>query len=170
MLRRSPLKRGKAALKATAPLRRYVGLAQVGRVRREAAEAAGRPVQPALATRSRPAVPDDVRAVLIERSGGWCEIALPGCLGRGTEPSHRITVKAGGRKGAAAKLHNRPSNALWSCRRCHDWCHASPQLAYEDGLMLREHHDPRQEPVVRRGELVYLCDDGRVLASEEVGP
>lgn len=170
MLRRTPLRRGSKALRTLTPLVRRVGLPQVGRKRAEAAEAAGKPVRPALATRPTPAVPPDVRAVLQQRSTGWCEMELPGCLMVGTDPAHRISRKAGGRSGSAKARLDRASNVLWACRRCHDWCHTNPAEAYDLGLMLREHHDPRQEPVVRRGELVYLDDTGGVLPFAEVGP
>lgn len=66
----------------------------------------------------------------------------------------------GGRKGEARERNNRLSNVLHGCRECHMWTHARPQEAYELGLMLRQWQDPAEEPVVRRGVLVYLHDDG----------
>lgn len=166
MLRRSPLSPGTKPLKATAPLVRKTPLQpRLVAVAGELARVRGNRRR-----RHGPAVPADVRAVLLERSGGWCELQLHGCHGQGTDPAHRISVKGGGRKGDAEERHNEPSNVLWACRSCHDWCHARPAEAYELGLMLREWHDPLQEPVLRRGELVYLTDDGRVIPFEEVGP
>lgn len=105
-------------------------------------------------------VPGDVRALLLARSVAQCEMGLDGCAVVGVDPAHRITVKAGGRHGAAAGRHHRLSNLLWACRPCHDWCHDQPREAYDLGLMLREHHDPAQEPVARRGLPVLLDDDG----------
>lgn len=169
MLRRSQGLRVTKPLTASKPLERKTGLAQVGRKRREAADTAGKPVKPALTTRHKPAVPAEVLTILIARSGGRCEIGLHGCTGVGTDPAHRISRKAGGRKGAAAERHNRASNVLWACRTCHHWGHARPAEAYELGLMLREHQVPTQEPVVRRGKLVYLDDEGGVHEFEEVG-
>lgn len=164
------MKRGSKALRTLTPLVRRVGLAQVGRKRAAAAEAAGKPVRPALATRPAPAVPDDVRAALAARSGGRCELELAGCTGAATDPAHRISRKAGGRKGAARTRLDRLSNLLHACRTCHGWCHDNPVEAYEDGLMLREWHNPRHEPALYRGELSYLTEAGLVLPFEEAGP
>jgi hypothetical protein len=169
MLRRTPLARGKP-LQASKPLERKTGLAQVGRKRREAAEAAGKPVKPSLTTRYRPAVPADVRAALVARSGGWCEMTLNGCSGQATDPAHRIGVGAGGRFGEAKVENDRLSNLLYACRTCHDWTHARDDESKDLGLRLERHQIPTQEPVVYRGVLSYLTDDGLVIPFEEVGP
>jgi hypothetical protein len=110
--------------------------------------------------RYEPAVPPAVKEALKGRAGGSCEMQLPGCLGRGTDPSHRIGTKAGGRKGEAKERHNRLSNVVWACRACHDWCHARPAEAKDAGLMLEEWQNPEDVPVTRRCQLVYLYDDG----------
>jgi len=120
--------------------------------------------------RRQPAVPAAVRAALKARSGGgWCEIGMTGCTRAGTDPSHRITVKNGGRKGAAKARHDRLSNLLWACRPCHDWVTAHPKAskAEQVGWALEEWQEPTQCPVLRRGELVYLADDGDVIPFEE---
>lgn len=163
--RRSPLQ-ANAGLQPGKPLPRTTPLAAVGK-RREAAQAGGKPVKPALAGRVR-RVPDDLRTVLVARSGGRCEMALPGCLGWGDQVSHRISVKAGGRKGVAAVAHDRPSNTVWACAQCHRWCHQRPGEAYDLGLMLREYQEPVEEPVLYRGVMSYLDDGGGVLDFEEV--
>lgn len=163
MLRRSQIPRGTKALV------RKTGLEQVGRKRREAAEADGKPVKPALATLYVPAIPDEQRAALTQRSGGWCEMALPGCARIAIDPAHRISRKAGGRKGEAKRRHDQLSNVLHACRQCHTWSTSRPAESYELGLALREHQIPEQEPVVRRGELVYLDNAGGVHDFEAVG-
>lgn len=109
-----------------------------------------------------------VRASNDGENGEWCEIQLVGCHGLGVDPAHRIGQKAGGRHGDAYEENNRLSNLMWSCRACHDWCHDRPVEAEDMGLILREHHDPRVEPVVYRGQVSYLTDDGRVLDYFEV--
>lgn len=101
-------------------------------------------------------------------TGDWCEIQLTGCRGLGVDPAHRIGQKRGGRHGDAYAENNRLSNILWSCRACHDWCHARPAEAEELGLALKEGCDPLAEPVVYRGRISYLTDDGRVLDYFEV--
>ncbi|MEO3922675.1 hypothetical protein ABGB07_02150 [Micromonosporaceae bacterium B7E4] len=111
--------------------------------------------------RYRPTGPTtDEMEKLRERSGGLCEMQLPGCLGRATDVCHRIKRGMGGRKGAARELNNRLSNVIHGCRECHGWTHARPEEAYDLGLMLREGQDPENEPVTRRCEWVYLYDDG----------
>jgi hypothetical protein len=115
--------------------------------------------------RYTPAVPKETRDALITRSGGWCEIGRPGCLGQGTDPSHRITVKAGGRHGDAKALHNRLSNILWACRACHDWIGRHPAAAKTPrvGWALEEWQAPAACPALYRGRLVLLDDDGAIL-------
>lgn len=51
------------------------------------------------------------RELVYARSGGWCEIALPGCTRRATEWHHRLNRSHGGRWEA--------SNGLHLCSRCH---------------------------------------------------
>lgn len=169
MLRRTPLSRGSKPLQARTPLERKTGLAQVGRRRRQEAQAAGKPVKPALSTTYRPAVPDDVRAALKARSGGVCEMALNGCSVVATDPAHRIGRGAGGRFGEAKVENDRLSNLLHACRVCHDWTHARDAEANEMGLRLKNGCIPPQEAVLYRGVLSYLTDDGRVLDFEDVG-
>jgi hypothetical protein len=109
-------------------------------------------------------VPESVRARLATRSGGWCEAALPGCDGRAREVQHRVTVKMGGRRGPGADAHNRLSNLLHVCRRCHDVI-TSPRTPepYDLRLCLREHQDPAMEAVSYRGAPTWLADDGGLL-------
>lgn len=154
MLRRkTPLDRG------TPPLARYSPLARRSPLATRVVAVAGKP-----RSRGKPSVPATVREILQERSGGACEIALPGCSGQGTDPAHRKGVKAGGRHGATRESHNQPSNVLWACRGCHDWCHHRPAEAYDLGLMLREHQDPAVEPVQYRSAGWVLLDDaGRAV-------
>lgn len=101
----------------------------------------------------RPAVANaEARGLVAARSGGRCEAGLFGCAGQATDVHHRITKKAGGRKGAAAIHHDRASNALLLCRPCHTWVTDNPLPAYELGLSLKEHHVTQLEPVVYRGD------------------
>lgn len=168
-LRRSPMPRGTKPLKATKPLERHTGLAQVGRKRREQAEAAGKPVKPALTTKHRPTVPVDTRAALAERSGGICEIQMAGCTGLATEVSHRRTQGMGGRHGAAKVDIDRLSDILHACHAEHMWAHARFAEAQDLGIRLYDWQNPLMEPVLYRGVLSYLNDDGLVIDFEEVG-
>ena len=122
---------------------------------------------PAPKRRPKPAVPAAVRAALIERSGGWCEIARPGCTGAGVDPSHRITQKAGGRHGEAKQRHDRLSNVMWACRACHTWVGLNPAAAKAEqvGWALEEWQNPPDWPALHRGRLVFLDDLGAVTAA-----
>jgi len=85
------------------------------------------------------------------------------------DPSHRITVKAGGRHRQARVKHDKLSNLLHLCRACHEWCTSRRDSeAYDAGLTLREHQHPATEPVMYRGELCLLTDDGRVINCEVI--
>ncbi len=154
MIRKTPLARG------TVPLRR-TRLRQVSPKRQAAPKKSKR-------TRMAAAVSAKTRAVLLARSWGMCEIALPGCLRFGTEPAHRLARKAGGRRGAAKVACDRASNNLWACRACHNWSEARPRESYDLGLMIREGQDSAVEPVVYRGALSLLGDDGSVVPFEAV--
>jgi 5-methylcytosine-specific restriction enzyme A len=114
--------------------------------------------------RPKPQIPTRVRVALAVRSGGVCEIAMPGCTRNADDASHRIKVGMGGRKGDAAKAHHVLSNLLAACRTCHGQrLHAEPARAYAAGWMLREHQIPTSEPVLYRGARCWLSDDGLVL-------
>lgn len=121
--------------------------------------------------RPQPAVPRDVRDALRARAGDgfWCEIQMTGCLGQGTDPSHRITTKSGGRHGAAKVEHDRLSNVLWACRSCHDWITVNPAASKVErvGWALEEWQDPARCPALYRGRLVYLDDVGGVHEFEK---
>ncbi|MET8278220.1 hypothetical protein [Micromonospora sp. NPDC005174] len=118
--------------------------------------------KPPKPSRKRPAVPPTVRDALAERAGGFCEIQRPGCLGQGTDPSHRISQKAGGRHGEAKTRHDRLSNLMWACRRCHDFVTDNPEAskAPNVGWALEEWQRPAECPALYRGRLVLLADDG----------
>lgn len=112
--------------------------------------------------RWQPAVPVDTSAGLAARSGNWCEITRPGCLGKASDPSHRITQKTGGRHGEAKVEHDRLSNVMHACRVCHNWIGAHPAGAGDMGLVLREGDDPTAVRVRYRGRWALLGDDGIV--------
>jgi hypothetical protein len=103
----------------------------------------------------------DLRAALLARSGGVCEMNLGlWCLVRGVDPCHRVGTGMGGRHGDAAALSDRPSNAVWGCRACHDWTHLHPAMAKAFGLILSNGANPEREPVLLRYGVVFLADDG----------
>jgi hypothetical protein len=124
-----------------------------------------------LPKRPQPAVPSQRSKTLADRSGSWCEpqLAEAGCWGRATDPHHRITRKDGGRHGEAKERSDQLSGLVHACRPCHRWVHDHPAKARDLGLLLREHQIPAYEPVLYRGDLVYLDDAGDTHHFEEVG-
>jgi 5-methylcytosine-specific restriction enzyme A len=166
-MKRSELRR-KTPLEQKTPLRRVaLGVSPASSSARHREQA----VKPVRASRS--GIPAKVRKALALRSGGWCEIAQPGCTGQAAEFAHRKKVGAGGRKGVAKLAHDVLSNALHACWNCHHRvCHAKPKEAYTAGWMVEEWQDPVSTPVLYRGRWRWLLDDGQVVAvdpaSEEV--
>lgn len=171
--RKTPLKPGRPLVRRT-PLRarstlRATPIAQVSEKRAVRLAAAGAR-STFLPARPEPAVPPKVRAALRARSGGVCEIQLPGCTGTAVDPSHRKKVGAGGRHGEAKVAHDVLSNLLDACRADHDELHRRPAWAKHPsrGWMLDEGQDPVRVPVLYRGVLSWLADDGSVIAVRAV--
>jgi hypothetical protein len=94
---------------------------------------------------------------------------MVGCYGRADQMHHRITQKSGGRHGAAADHSDRPSNLLHLDAFCHDVVTRSPGASQIDGHSLEEWQNPLQEPVLYRGEVMYLDDFGSVVSFEKAG-
>ena len=117
----------------------------------------------------RAAVPRDVRAALVKRSGGLCEIQLPGtCRVGASDPHHRITGKAGGRCSQDARLdHDRLADLLYVCRPCHDEVHRMGAGAFCLGWRVHEREDPSELVVLYRGEPRWLNDLGGVHADPD---
>lgn len=114
-------------------------------------------------------IPVDVSVIVLDRSGGRCEIELLGCTVRAAQKHHRVTQKTGGRRRAAQERSDRPSNLLHVCGPCHDFVTDHPAQAYELGWSLRERQEPTREPVMYRCELSYLDDAGGIHSYEEAG-
>jgi hypothetical protein len=158
------------------PLRRYTELLRSSKSRAgsgttgeggSVVSSAGRP-----RVARRHVVPAQVARLVQERSGGLCEIGpqgLEGCWGWGREKHHRISQKSGGRHGSAAARSDRPSNIILLCVFCHLVVTNCPRWAYENGAALREWQEPTAEPVLYRGDLVYLDDAGNKISHEKAG-
>lgn len=69
--------------------------------------------------------------IVLERSGGVCEVRLPGCLGRARNTHHVLPRSAGGT--------DDPENLLALCGSgttgCHGWLHAHPEEARKMGIL-----------------------------------
>lgn len=109
-----------------------------------------------------------VRALVRERSGGWCEWA--GCWLVASEQHHRLNRKQGGRHGEAAVRINQAAWIVDACAEHHRLVTsphgAARQLARESGWLLEEHEDARAIPVLSRHGRVRLADDGSIHPAE----
>lgn len=95
-----------------------------------------------------------VRAQLVERSGGVCEMCG---TARADEAHHRRARSAGGTKRLETNL---ASNGLMLCRACHLLVEKHRDIARLCGWLCWQAQNPGDVPVMRRGELVTLNDDG----------
>jgi hypothetical protein len=161
-MKRSGIRSHARALPRRKPLRRYTAL-----------QAKGAPKQ----QRVKPAVPADVRALVGQRSGGWCEIGREGCWHRAMHVHHRQLQQNGGRSGEAKEEIDRLSNLLHSCGPCHSWVHGALNRREAEGYgwIVRQCDNPASMPVVRacaerRTSIVYLADIGGVYPYEDHGP
>lgn len=99
------------------------------------------------------------RELVYARSGGDCEVRIPGvCLGRATNWHHRRNKSQGGLW--------LPSNGLHLCGSgttgCHGWITHEPSKSYELGWSIRGHQPPADVEVLYRGQLVRLDDAGGI--------
>jgi hypothetical protein len=127
--RSGPLPR-RTELKRTTELPRGVDLVRVTPLRQRAVPATPHAKLAASAERAAEKL---AREIVGERSGGWCEIRIPGeCLGRMSNWCHRIAEGQGGRWLA--------SNGVGGCGSgttgCHGWTHRNPALAEAHGWIV----------------------------------
>ena len=80
-------------------------------------------------SRRTPDIPASVRAEVVRRSGGFCEIDHADCTNIAVHMHHRRLRAQGGRHEAANLLH--------LCGEAHRMVHANPTLSYEQGWMIR---------------------------------
>jgi ribosomal protein L34 len=103
-----------------------------------------------------------IRAVVVERAGGRCEIAIPGvCLGVAGNIHHRESYGMGGRPGhvdTAAEL-------LAACGSgttgCHGWLEHNRAVARAAGWLARR-ETAAGRPVLYRGRWVLLVGPSTV--------
>lgn len=113
------------------------------------------------------------RATVRARSGGRCEIVLPGCWTVAADQHHRLNRKAGGRHRAGRERVNGVAWQVHTCRPCHRAVTSAHGPALADyrarGLVLREHQDAERVPI-RTGRWpgpVWLGADGSVRATPD---
>jgi hypothetical protein len=100
-------------------------------------------------------VPKALRDKLRERSDGICEVC-------GSAPAtnwhHRKNRSQGGPNSLSNALHCCGSG----CTGCHGRITENPSEAVGMGWSVRSYNNPASAPVFRRGEWVWLSDDGTV--------
>ena len=98
------------------------------------------------------------RDLLKQRSGGRCEVGVPGvCIGVGVVWSHR---KRRSQSGKAEKWC--VTNGLWGCGLCelHLTEFGATARVRSLGWTVHPSVDPARVPVWRRGQYVWLTPDG----------
>src|SRR6185436_5478357 len=135
-MKRSELKHGGSQLKSSGPVKAR----KAGRPSRE--EAAG-------------------RDLLAARSGGGCEVHVPGnCTGRAQVWSHRK------RRSQSSKAEMWSlTNGLAGCGPCELYLtdHGSDPMVRANGWTVHPSVDPAAVPVLRRGQWVWLTDAGEAI-------
>jgi hypothetical protein len=98
-----------------------------------------------------------VRDIIINRSGGSCEICALAAI---DQIHHRVPRGMGGTK---RKDIHQPSSLLGLCAPCHSMIESRREFALDRGWLVRQGHDPAEVPVVWQGRWVQLTDEGRVF-------
>lgn len=155
LARRTPLPGGK-------PLARTVPLSRKTQAPRQ-------PAQRVQGRRTARPVPQDTRETVRRRSGGRCEVAIPGvCHGQATNQHHRLPRRMGG--STAAGIHA-PANLLDLCGSgttgCHGHLESHRSEALEHGWLLHAGADPATVPALIRGRRVLLTAAGGYLEPGE---
>lgn len=106
---------------------------------------------------------DVVRARVMARSGGFCEIRATGCWDEGSQLHHRRSRGMGGSKNPAT---GQASNALTVCVPCHMHAESHRELALDRGWLVRQGAAPAEVPVYRYQRWVLLDDHGGLTPIE----
>lgn len=100
---------------------------------------------------------DVVRARVMARSGGFCEVRVAGCGGEASQLHHR---RARGMGGSRNRATGQASNAVSVCLPCHDYIETNRELARDRGWLVRQGVNPCDIPVYRYRQWVLLDDEG----------
>lgn len=109
-----------------------------------------------------------VKDELAGRAGGCCEVCGRHLTGDWSRHHRRPRANGGTRRPETNYL----SNLLLICGTattpggCHLAIESNRTWAYDQGFLVRQHHDPATTPVLYRGSLVLLGDDGTINHQE----
>ena len=106
---------------------------------------------------------DVVRARVMARSGGFCEVRATVCWDEGSQLHHRRARGMGGSRNPAT---GQASNALCVCVPCHSHAESNRAEALDRGWLVRQGADPRRVPVWRYRRWVLLDDEGGICPVE----
>ena len=81
-------------------------------------------------------------AIRRQMSGGWCELQLPGCTGRGDGPHHLKKRSQGGGQGGGHEVDNLRD----ACSVCNGWVEDNPLEAEALGFVIRRNPTPTPAP------------------------
>lgn len=109
---------------------------------------------------------DVVKARVMARSGGLCEVRTPQCWDEGSQYHHR---RPRGMGGSRSPVTGSAANALMVCLACHHHLETAVRGEARDrGWIVRQSADPRLVPVFRYGRWVLLDDEGGIAPVEVV--
>jgi 5-methylcytosine-specific restriction endonuclease McrA len=102
-------------------------------------------------------IPDKVRRLVMERAGDICEL----CGEQRAQELHH-------RRNRSQQGKHTPANLGALCSPCHLFVTVHPAAAVRNGWSIQGTQlHPDEVEVRRRGELVYLLEDGSVMPAEE---
>ena len=106
-------------------------------------------------------------AIILTRSGGYCEILTEGCTQRANQIHHRRPRGMGGTKRPES---NEAANGLATCEACHRYCETQArEWARNHGFIVPQGADPASRRVwwrcrwwSNRKEWVWLDNEGNM--------
>lgn len=107
---------------------------------------------------------DVVKARVMARSGGFCEVRTPHCWDEGSQIHHRRPRGMGGSKDPSS---GGAANGLSCCTPCHQHLETVERAeALDRGWIVRQGHNPAEVPVYRYKRWVLLDDEGGLTPVE----
>lgn len=92
-------------------------------------------------------IPPRIRARVIRRDEGMCQLRLPGCLGEGTHVDHKVNIAALGIN--RAHSYNDLDNLQLACAPCHQQKTAGEAVVGRKRSRSRGLRQPERPPGLR---------------------